>query len=304
VTVPTERTDGLIAALRGHDGLVSLGVQRAGSLYPPGDVITATVTTSSLAAIMRLLDEHGVGEDRGVSLTTSQPVSVVSATHAAALSRDTSEATWEEMEASISHESNPGPNTYALMAISGAVAAVGLATNALHLVIGAMLVAPGFEPILRIGLGLASQGIRWQRGIVDSAKIYGALVAGAAATAVVYRLVGKSPLGEGASYLPPDVLISYWTTISWTAVLVSAAASLAGAVVVAANRSVLTAGVMVMLALIPGATIAPMAIVAGSPSVAWQGALRWLIDVALVVVLGGAVFAWKQRRVHGRRSKA
>lgn len=70
----------------------------------------------------------------------------------------------------------------------------------------------------------------------------------------------------------------------------SAAAGPAGAPLVNANRAVLTAGVMVALALVPGAALVGLGIVAGDGVLFRDGAVRWLHDVLIVVAVGTAAF--------------
>lgn len=301
LTVPAERTDALVNDLRGRDEVLGLRVQRGASVKPPGDVLMLSTTDRSLPSLARLLDAHGIGAASGTSRSTSEPVSLVVPSATARLIHDTSEGTWEEIETIIGKESNPTVDTLVTMAISGALAAVGLATSALHLVIAAMVIAPGFEPLLRTSLGLVVRSTSWRRGLLQTARIYGALLAGALVMAAVLRAIGTPPLGENASYLPEHVLVNYWTTITVSSVLVSAVAAIAGAILVAANRSVLTAGVMIALSLIPSATLVMSGLVAGDPDIAGRGALRWLIDVVLVVVMSAIVFAVKQARIHRRK---
>ena len=47
---------------------------------------------------MRLPELEGIGRDAGRSITTSDPLSVISPSAVEAIVRDISEATWEEME--------------------------------------------------------------------------------------------------------------------------------------------------------------------------------------------------------------
>lgn len=301
VTAPTEKTDQLVGDIKQLQGLIGLRLQRGASLQPPGDVITIETTNRSLPTLMQLLERHGAGRESGLSITTSAPISVISPSSASAIVSDVSESTWEEMEIVMAKESNMTVNAMLVMAISGILAAIGIATNALHIVIGAMVIAPGFEPITRLSLGVMAQGEAWQRGLSDTAKGYVALIVGAALATVVLRLLGQSPLGGEASYLPARVLISYWTTITASSLIVTAVASAAGALLIATNRSVLTAGVMIALALVPAAAITGMALVSGDMALAGQGALRWGIDVGLVAILSALVLLWKRARVQRRK---
>lgn len=117
------------------------------------------------------------------------------------------------------------------------------------------------------------------------------------------RLSGTAPLGAEEAYLQAGVLASYWTTITFPGLLATAVASIAGAVLLAANRSVLTAGVMIALALVPSAAIVGASLAIGDLSLAGQALLRWAADVAAVAVLSAAVFGWKRRTIHRRSMK-
>ncbi|MBW3558082.1 MAG: hypothetical protein KY454_14195 [Actinobacteria bacterium] len=57
-----------------------------------------------------------------------------------------------------------------------------------------------------------------------------------------------------------------------------------------ANRAVLTAGVMVALAVVPGAALVGLGIVAGDRVLFRDGPVQWLHDVLIVVAVGTAAF--------------
>lgn len=302
ITVPSERTDHLVAEIRGLEDLIGLQVQRGISIYPPGDVVSVSLATSALHELMRLLDQIGLGHDASVSAMSSDPLSMIAAPQAETLTADVSEATWEEMELTIAHESNMTVNGLLLMAASGILAAVGISTNAVHLVIGAMAIAPGFEPISRISLGVVAGGRGWRRGLADAAKGYVALAFAAGLTALALQAMGTPALGGKPTYLATGVLTSYWTSVTVPGLIVAAVASAAGAILLTAHRSILTAGVMIALALIPTAAIAGMAVAVGELEVAGGALLRWGIDVAAVALFSALVFLWKRFRVQRRKT--
>lgn len=300
VTVAPEKTDGLVAEIAQAQGLLGLRVQRAISIHPPGDTITIESTNRSLNDFIRLFNRHGIGFEPGGSITTTEPVSIISPDSIPAIVRDTSESTWEEMELLIGKESNMTVNALLLMGISGILATIGIATNALHIVIGAMAIAPGFEPIVRISLGAVAKSRACWRGVSDTLQGYGMLMIGAALTTLVLQMLRKSPLSGEPSYLPSGVLVGYWTTLDIPSLLISAAAAFGGALLIATNRSILTAGVMIALSLIPAASITGMALVSGDVSLPVKGILRWGIEVGLVMVFSLIVFVWKRLHVQKR----
>jgi uncharacterized membrane protein len=108
-------------------------------------------------------------------------------------------------------------------------------------------------------------------------------------------------LGVGVtSYLSPDSLITYWRTTSWTGVAVTVAAGACGALLVLLNRSVLTAGVMIALALVPSWSLSVAALVAGDAGLAGSALFRWVVEAVFVVVASVVVLAVK-RRTAGRQ---
>ncbi|HEV2148362.1 MAG TPA: DUF389 domain-containing protein [Longimicrobiaceae bacterium] len=301
VTVPPEQTDEIVALLRKQDGLIGLQLQRGISLHPPGDTVTAVVSTPTLNRVLRLLQERRIGSGDDSSIVTSEPASVISPPVRATMSTEPSDQSWEEIETEMAKESNMTPNALLLMGIAGGIAAAGIATDTLHLVVGAMIVAPGFEPITRVSFGIVTRNTRWRHALLHAVQGYAVLVAGAVAASLLLLAFGVTVSGE-STYLAAGELLSYWSSVSPAGVLVSALAGAAGAILIASGRSVLTAGVLVSLALIPSATLMGMALVGWDLSLLGRAGLRWLVDVVLVGVMAFPVFAWHSTRLDRRTS--
>jgi hypothetical protein len=301
LTIPVADTDAFVAEVRAVEPL-GLRLQRGSSLHPPGDVVTLEVRNEQLGEVMRIADRYGLGERGGVTMSTSVPLSVVVHSEQA-LTREVGATTWEELELSIGEDSTMTVDRITVMAIAGFIAGLGIVSGTLHLVIGAMVIAPGFQPFARFLLGVINRSGAWRGGLLDAGRAYGALLAGAAAAAVLSQLLGVSALEAGDdSYLSADALVVYWTTLSWTGVAVGAAAGVCGGILISLNRTVLTAGVMVALALVPTATLVPMGLVAGDPGLALDAALRFLAEVSLVLASVTVVFVLKRRRDRRRAS--
>jgi uncharacterized membrane protein len=303
LVVPSQVTTELLNALQQSGRALGIRLQPSGSVQPPGDVITIEVTDRALMDTLRLLDEYGLGRDPRFSMSTNLPLSVVSLPATRQLENDSSESSFEEMETSLVRESNTTGNVLLVMAIAGFTAVVGIATGAVHIVIGSMIIAPGFEPLVRIALGVSTaRGAAWRGGLRCTAQAYAALVVGAAAAALILLGVGRPLFTGPGTYLPSAPLVTYWSTLNTSSVLISTAAAAAGAILIATSRSVLTAGVVVALGLIPAASLVPAALIAGQWRLAGLALLRWAVDAALVVLVSIAVFTWKRLRVHRRRT--
>lgn len=302
ISIPSDRTDALVGDLRAIPGILTLHRQRGASLQPRGDVVTVQVADRSTSSLVKLLTAYGAGTDDAVSVTTSEPDGVVSSASAEVLSRDVATSSFEAIEFTLDREATFGANELVVMAVAGVVATAGIVTNALHLVMGAMLVAPGFEPLLKISLALAVGGGAGKRGLIQIAKGYGVLVAGSAMAGLLLRATGVVLPAEAGSYLGEGALVSYWRSVTTTATVVAVVSAVAGALLVAANRAVLTAGVMVALALVPGAALMGLGMAAGRPGLILDGAVRWGHDAVVVVAVGAATFGAmrlrRRRRLH------
>jgi hypothetical protein len=299
LTIPASRTDAFLTDLRAVE-TTAIRLQRGASLEPVGDLVTLGVANAQLGEIMRIADRYDLGREGGVTMTTSIPLSVVTPAYTS-LTREVGATTWEELELSIGEDSTMRGDRTLVMAIAGVIAGLGIVSGTLHVVIGAMVIAPGFQPFARLVLGMINRSGAWRGGLIDVLRAYGALVAGATLAALLSLGFGVDALdGDADSYFAADALVTYWSTTTWPGVAVGAAAALCGGILVTLNRTVLTAGVMVALALVPSISLVPMALVAGEVAVAGAALLRFAIEVALV--LGGTfvVFAYK-RRQDGRR---
>lgn len=250
-----------------------------------------------------VLDHHGIGKDTDSSWASSEPVSLVSPRAAPLVTTDPSESSWEEMEQTLTNESHFTGSTAALMFIAGFCAATGIATGSLHVVAGGMVIAPGFEPLVRVALGGITGSRAWTRGLFSAAGGYAVMMLGAAVAAAILSSTGTSLLRGNEGYIATAELVKYWSVFSVGSVTVSALAGVAGALLVVAHRSVLTAGVMLALALVPSAALVPLAAIGGDFSRAGMALFRWIADVVLVLVTAAAVFAWHQARRRRRQMR-
>lgn len=135
---------------------------------------------------------------------------------------------------------------------------------------------------------------------MDVLKGYSVLIAGGFFGSLLFALFGKDVLPGSSSYLSAGALVEYWTTISAGSLLVSVFASLAGGIIILTNKSLLTAGVMVALALIPSATLIGMGIYQGNLGLIGTALFRLLLEMAIVTIFTGAIFLWKRQTTHSR----
>lgn len=153
-------------------------------------------------------------------------------------------------------------------------------------------------------MGLVSENRDWKHGLTDILKGYISVILGAVAAALIIKARGQELFPGTDSYLTRGVLVDYWTTITVTSILVSVVAAIAGGIVIMTNRSVLTAGVMIALALVPAASIFGMGLVEGDIIVAGKAGMRLGIEMSIVALFSALVFFWKRSTTHRRKMRS
>lgn len=300
VSLPSEHTNKLLQKIQNLDGLIGLRVHRNVSLQPKGDVLDFDLINPEVNNFLLLMEKEGLLNNEEVSVTTNQPTSILSRSSSEKILTESHETSWEDVLKNLLHESNMSFNTQVVMFISGIIAAIGISTNTLHVVIGAMLIAPGFEPVSRLAMGLVTKHRDWKRGGMDILKGYGVLIIGAIVGGLIVKILDKDVIPGTSSYLPAGVLPEYWTSITATSVLVSIVAAVAGGIIIMTNKSLLTAGVMVALALIPAATLIGLGLIEANYALMGTAFIRLLLELLIVAICTGAVFLWKRNTTHKR----
>lgn len=296
-TVDSDITDELLARLGSIDGVTGLLVHRGASVQPQGDVVVVQATNEASRAVLERLSE--LDADRLQSIESAEPSSRIAREYQNGLDRESNETIWEEMASLLRRDTNLSANYLLLMFLSGMVAAVGLWTDTVHIVVGAMVIAPGFEPLLRIPFGLiGGPRVLASRGVLSSVVGYLLLVLGAAVAALLLAAVDPSRSAD----LHSREWVGYWSQVTATGVLTAIVGGAAGAVVVTAQRPVLSVGVMIALALIPSASLIGMGLAFGDPILAGQAFTRWAVETLCVIGAGGVVLGAKQILVHKRRA--
>ncbi len=298
IAVVPERTAALVRQLEGMDEVIGLAVHREAALKPPGDVIVVHVLNRGVDDVLRHAnDEDG---DHPAMIVTSEVASIIDAANVEAIEDDVDEAAWEEMLTGLRHQGQLSANFLALMALGGVIAAIGFASGPVSQAtafVAASVIAPGFEPIAKVGLGLTLRRADVVRdGALATIAGYAALIAAACAAFLLLRLVDHTAVehfvgNEEAQHLAgPD----------FAATIISAAAAAAGIIMIATYRRSVFAGPLIGLALIPAMGLVGVALAAGRLDLAGAGLLRFALDLVLIVGFGWLIFSLKQYFEHSR----
>ena len=298
ISSPASYTDELLGKLEDLEQVISLTVVREGSVKPPGDVLTVHVLNYGADEVMRLADagrEHGQ-----VSISTGELTSIVDPEHERKVANDVDEALWEEVETGLRHQSRIAANYLALMALGGMVGAIGLVmegTSQAIAFVAASIIAPGFEPIAKIPMGLALR--RWdvaRTGLKSAGAGYLALVLSGALVFVLLLVTGVVRVEEFTDN--PEVQTLADPTLR--EILVSACGAVAGMVLILSYREYLIPGALIALEIIEASAMIGVGLVAGEPVLALAGAGRLALDALFIVAGGMIVVLLKQTLFHRR----
>lgn len=299
MTVAPGASEGLITALNDIAGVISISVHRGASVKPPGDVISAAVLNTQVDAVLSLVEaaeQHGP-----ISVSTSSLDSLIDSENQDVVRADVDEASWEEAETALRRHSQLTANFYLTTAGGAIIVTCGLATSGVTeaiALVAAAVIAPVFEPLARIGLGAVNRHPRVvTHGIYSAAMSYVTLIVFSLLTMLVLRAGGHGFVDE---FLHSETVheVQYPPLIN---LILSAAGAVTGVVMISAGRFTQLAGPLVALQLLPAAASLGVALELGDGGIAARSLGRLAIDVAMVILAGLIVFAYKHAVAHSYR---
>ncbi|HEX8326441.1 MAG TPA: DUF389 domain-containing protein [Hymenobacter sp.] len=300
LTVPPAVTDALSAQLGELDSVIGLSLQRGASLKPVGDLLTVHVLNRGTDDVLRCA-RAAIADPQALSVVTSEVASFIAPANHEAVDDDRDEAIWEEMESGLRHQGRITVNYLLLMGLGGIVAAIGLVSEPVPQAVAfvaSAIIAPGFDPMTKVPLGLVLR--HWQlvrRGIESFLAGYAVLVAAAALTMWALVAAGET----SADALAANGEVQHLAHPKLMELLLAAAGALSGLVILAAFRRSFQAGPLIAMAFIPAAALVGAGLVVGRFDLALEGLERFGADWGFIVALG-VPFLWlKQRFVHRRQ---
>lgn len=299
ISLPSSDSQALCDELAALETVVGVSLARGNSIKPPGDVITVDVLNRGADDVLKLV--AAASEKHELSITTHEVASFIDPKKADAVDDDVDEAIWEEMETGLRHQGRITPNFILLMALGGAICAVGLTSEPAPQALAfaaAGIIAPGFEPLAKIPLGIVLG--RWKvawRGLVASLAGYAVLILSAAF--VMFILLQTDSIEMSELIKNPEMEHIAHPTLK--ELIVSGAAAIAGMIIISAYRRSVIAGALIGLVIIPAAASIGAGLAAGDWKIVSDGFERLGIDVLFIVIAGLLVFWLKQFFVHRRK---
>ena len=294
-------TEQLLAELRSNEHVLGLSIQRGASIKPPGDIVVVQTLNRGADAVMQAV--AAAGKRGPVSVATAELASLTDVEHQKAIDNDVDEALWEELETGLRHQGKVTSNFLCLMSLGGVIAGAGLiALDEPHLqtmaAVAAAVIAPGFEPLAKIPLGiiLKRREVVW-RGIISTILGYAVLILAAAITYWLLKFLGGAPESE---VLAASKHVKALVEPSRPDLVISACGAFAGIVIQSAFRRSVIAGALIAMRLIDAAALIGIALALGRFDLVGQGLERLGLDLIFIIGAGLIVFGMKQIFVHRR----
>jgi len=288
VVSPSSITGPLLDRLAVVSGIQNLIVLSGAARRPDGDAVFFDVHDSAANLAFRALRDLGLDRDGPIAVEQVDASLTGTARAGGGIGSPAREIApvWEMVEATIRAGAVYSPSFFALLAVAGLIAAVGILTNSQILIVGAMVVGPEYNAIIAVALGISQR----DRGAVRDGLL--ALVAGFFAAIVVtfafgvaVRASGKAPELFLTGLRPVSDLINSPNAFS---VVVAILAGLVGVVSLTESRANALIGVFISVTTIPAAADIGVSLAFGSWSEAGGSTVQLLLNVILLIVVGAA----------------
>jgi len=267
---------------------------------PEGDVILCDVAREDASVIVSDLKELEIDREGSIAMEDIDSMIAEAAREAekAAEGLPTDAVIWEEVEARTSENTELSASFLAFMTLAMLIAGVGILTDQVVLIIGAMVVGPEFGPI-------AGLSVAWvQRRMEVAKRSFIALAVGfpVGITATFMLTLGLDatdaiPEGFAQEGHPFTDFISDPDGFSF---LVAYLAGFAGVLSLTSTKSGALVGVLISVATIPAAANIGVAAALGDGE-EWVGAMAQLSLNLFAIFLACIGTLYLQRRVYLRR---
>jgi uncharacterized hydrophobic protein (TIGR00271 family) len=268
---------------------------------PDGDLILCDVAREDASLVLAELRELGVDRTGTIALETIDTAISDAARLAerAAVGSPADAVVWEEVENRTSESAELSFSFLAFMVLATLIAGVGILTDSVILIIGAMVVGPEFGPLAGLCVALVQQRLSLaRRSLVALAVGFPAAIAATYVGTVLLRSADQGP--DELSAHPATLFISSPDVFS---VIVALLAGVAGVLSLSTAKSGALIGVLISVTTIPAAANVGVAAAYRDWSEFRGGASQLAINL-IVIVLAGVITLSVQRAFYVRRRRA
>ena len=300
IVVPSDQTGHVLDLLDRVPSVCNLIYLEGAARRPKGDVILCDVAREDASVVISDLRELEVDKEGSIAIEDIDSLISDAAREAeeAAEGLPSDAVVWEEVESRTSENVELSASFLAFMVVATLIAAIGIVTDQIILIIGAMVVGPEFGPLA--GLCVALVHRRRDLALRSlKALLIGFPLAIAAALALTLALdaTGLMPGGFSPENHPFTKFISSPDHFSF---MIAFLAGVAGVLSLTSAKSGALVGVLISVTTIPAAANIGVAAALGSGE-EWVGAMEQLALNLSAIVLAGVATLFIQRRLYIRR---
>jgi uncharacterized hydrophobic protein (TIGR00271 family) len=303
IVVPHYQSEHTLDLLRHTSSVCNLIFLERAAQKPEGDVILCDVTREDVSVLISDLRELNIDVEGSIAmeLVDSQVSQAAIEAEKASSGMPSDAVVWEEVESRTSENIELSTSFLAFMILAMLIAAVGIFTNQLPLIVGAMIVGPEFGPIA----GLCVAAVQRRRDLARRSLRALAIgfPVGIVATFVftlILRGVGAVDAGSDSTHHSFTAFIAEPNGWSF---LVAYLAGTAGVLSLTSAKSGALVGVLISVTTIPAAANIGVAAALGDWSTC-GGAGRQLLVNFCAILLAGIGTLYVQRRLYLTRRRA
>ena len=300
IVTPADRAARVVELLLASPATSSLAHLPGASLQPPGDLVLADVAREETSVLVAQLRELGLEQDGSITLDTNGTVLADRARDAErfAAGAPADAVLWEELESRTSTGAQLSFTYLGLMALATMIASVGILTDSLVLIIGAMVVGPEFGPLAGLAVACVQRRLDLaRRSLLALAVGFPVAILLAGLGALALRVSGVGPAQLAPISHPETIFISDPNRYS---AIVAVLAGIAGMLALTTTHTGALIGVLISVTTIPAAGNIGVAAAYGEWT-EFRGALAQLA-INLVTILVACLATLRvQRSVYARR---
>ena len=299
--VPSDLLPSVLRTLEEAPEVTNLWRLPGAATKPPGDLVSCDVAKEEGSSILKALRDLGLEQRGSIAVEVVDASVSVGATQAEQIARGSpaDAVVWEEIEGRVSESASLSMSYLVFMTIATMIGAIGLITDSIVLIIGAMVVGPEYGPLAGICVALIEG--RPQLAVKSlRALALGFPVAMFAAWALTLVLKATGIAPEVLSAADHELTL-FVARPNWFSAIVAVLAGIAGMLALVSAKAGPLIGVLISVTTIPAAANVAVGIAYGSGGQAGRAAAQLGINLTAIIV-SGLVVLWLADRGRLRRT--
>jgi uncharacterized hydrophobic protein (TIGR00271 family) len=301
IVVPSYQAEHALDLLKATPSVCNVIYLERAARRPEGDVILCDIAREDASVVISDLRELEIDREGSIAIEKidSQISAFAQQAERAAPGLAADAVVWEEVEARTSEEVELSATFVAFMVLAMLIAMVGIFTDQLLLIIGAMIVGPEFGPIAGLCVAAVERRRPLARRSLSALAIgfpVGIMVTFLAALAI--NALDLVP--HGYSHDSGQLFTQFISSPNGWSFIVAFLAGIAGMLSLTSAKSGALVGVLVSVTTIPAAANIGVAAALGDWD-QWTGAMEQLSLNLAAILLAGVGTLFVQRRLYLRR---